>query len=226
MNLKRRKSPLLVVCFAVLAVCAVTVQAQSGRRQPKAPPAAPVPTPTPEPTPTPKSEKENENELGFIIGSDSFGTYEVLPLNYYEAAMRGCADRLRSGSSAHVTVAQDNMSRGDAIKKAKGETKTYVVLMKLVLDRMYAKSYDDLEVEFVVFAPQTAKVVTSGRTYLNVNRSGPIVTAPTRRGTTSALYREQLLKRAGEDAGERILKALNLNVPVLRAGLTPRTASQ
>lgn len=215
MNIKRRKSPLLVFCLAVLAVCAVAAQAQSGRRKPPAPPAAPVPTPTPEPTPAPKP-AEKENEIGFIIGADTFGTYEVLPLTYYDAAMRGCADRLRSGSSAHVTVAQDNMSRGDAIKKAKGEAKTYVVLMKLVLDRMYAKSYDDLEVEFVVFKPQTGKVLTSGRTYLNVNRSGPIVTAPTRRGTTSALYREQLLKQAGEHAAERILKALNLNVPVLR----------
>lgn len=107
------------------------------------------------------------------------------------------------------------MSRGEAIKKAKGETTTYVVLMKLVLDES-ARSYNDLEVEFVVFTPKTAKVVTSGRTYLNANRSGPIVVGPTARGSSSPLYREQLLKRAGEDAGERILKALNLNVPVLR----------
>lgn len=216
MNLQARKFPLLVFCLAVLAVCAVALQAQSGRRKVTPPPAAPVPTPTPEPTPEPKPERDKENEVGFIIGSDSFGTHEVLPLTYYEAVMVGCADRLRSGSSAHVSIAQQNMSRGDAIKKAKGETKTYVVLIKLVLDPMYAKSYNDLEVEYVVFTPQTAKVVTSGRTYLNVNRKGPVVVGPTRRETTSALYREQLLKQAGENTGERILKALNLNVPVLR----------
>jgi hypothetical protein len=214
MNLQARKTPLLVFCLIVLAVCAVAVQAQSGRKKITPPPAAPVPTPTPEPAPAPKPEQENE--LGFIIGSDSFGTYEALPLTYYDAVMRGCADRLRSSSSAHVTVAQENMNRGEAIKKAKAQTKTYVVLMKLVLDQMYAKSYNDLEVEYVVFTPQTAKVVTSGRTYLNVNRSGPIITSPTRRGPTSALYREQLLKQAGEDAAARILKALNLSVPVLR----------
>jgi hypothetical protein len=215
MNLQARKFSLLVFCLAVLAVCAIAVQAQSGRRKITPPPAAPVPTPTPEPTPEPKP-AEKESELGFIIGSDSFGTYETLPLTYYEAVMVGCADRLRSSSSAHVTIARENMNRGEAIKKAKGETKTYVVLIKLVLDRMYAKSYNDLEVEYVVFTPQTAKVVTSGRTYLNVNRKGPVVVGPTRRETTSALYREQLLRQAGEDAGERILKALNLNVPVLR----------
>jgi len=214
MNLQARKISLLVFCLAVLVVCAVAVHGQSGRKQTKPPPAAPVPTPTPEPTPVPKQEKESD--FGFIIGSDSFGTYEGLPLTYYDAAMRGCADGLRSGSSARVTVAQTSMNRGEAIKKAKGETKTYVVLMKLILDQMYAKSYDDLELEYVVFTPQTGKVVTSGRTYLNVNRSGPIVAAPTRRGSTSALYREQLLKQAGEDAAAKILKALNLSVPVLR----------
>ena len=215
MNLQAHKFPLVVFCLIVLAVCAVAVQAQSGRKKIPPPPAAPVPTPTPEPTPEPKPQKEND-ELGFIIGADSFGTHEVLPLTYYEAAMHGCADRLRSGSSAHVTVSQQNMSRGDAIKRAKSETKTYVVLMKLVLDRMYAKSYNDLEVEYVVFAPQTAKTVTSGRTFLNVNSKGPVIVGPSRRETTSAIYREQLLKIAGEEAGERILKALNLNVPVLR----------
>jgi hypothetical protein len=214
MNLRARKFPLLLFCLAVLAVCAIAVQAQSGRKKITPPPAAPVPTPTPEPTPEPKPEKEND--LGFIIGSDNFGTYETLPLTYYEAVMVGCADRLRTGSSAHVSIARENMNRGEAIKKAKLQTTTYVILMKLVLDPMYAKSYNDLEVEYVVFAPQTAKVVTSGRTYLNANRRGPLVVGPTRRDQTSALYREQLLKQAGEDAAARILKTLNLSVPVLR----------
>jgi hypothetical protein len=214
MNLRAGKSLLLVFCLAVLAVCAVAVHAQSGRKQSKAPPAAPVPTPTPEPTPEPKQEKESD--LGFIIGADQYSSYETFPLTYYDAAMRGCADGLRAGSSAKVTVATENMNRGEAIKKAKTEgTTTYIIQFKLVLDKMYAKSYDDFELEYVVFAPQTGKVVTTGRTYLNRNRSGPIVTSPTRRGPTSALYREQLLKQAGEDAAARILKAMNLSVPVL-----------
>lgn len=111
------------------------------------------------------------------------------------------------------------MSRGEAIKKAKAETTTYVVLLRLVLDQMYARSYDDLELDYVVFAPQTAKVITSGRTYLNINRKGPIVVGPTSRGSSGALYREQLLKHAGEDAGARILKALNVDVVVPKASV-------
>jgi len=211
MNLKLRNFRLLAFGFALLAVCEIAVHAQSGRRQPKAPPAAPVPTPTPEPTPEPKSQQK-EPEIGFLLGADVFGSYESFPLSYYDAAMHGCADRLRSASSARADVSQDNMTRGEAIKKAKAESKTYVVNVKLVLDQMTARSLDDLEFEYVVFAPETAKVVTSGRTYLNTNRRGPIVMAPG--GSSGALYREQLLKRAGEDAADRILKALHLNVPI------------
>lgn len=206
----------LVLLLLLVAICATVAQAQSGRRQPKPPPAAPVPTPTPEPTPEPK-QAQKEPEFGFIIGSDRFGsTYENYPISYYDAAMRGCADQLRGGSAAAVSVSQNNMSRGEAIKKAKGETKTYVVWMRLVLDEMTARSLDDLEIEFVVFSPQTAKVVINGRSYLNVNRKGPIIVGPTSRGPTGALYREELIRRAGEDAGERILKALHLNIPVIR----------
>jgi hypothetical protein len=198
----------------VVAACAISAHGQSGRRQPKAPPAAPVPTPTPEPTPPPKKEK-SDTDLGFIIASDHSSVFEVFPMSYYDAAMRGCGDRLRSGSSATITVSQGNMNRGEAIKKAKAETtNTYVVLIKLVLDEMYAKSYDDLEVDFTVFAPKTGKVVVFGRSYQNVNRKGPIVVGPTSRGSSGALYREQLLKFAGEQAADKILKAMGLDVVV------------
>ena len=214
MNSNPYKTRVLLFCLLIVAACAVSAQAQSGRRQPKAPPAAPVPTPTPEPTPTPKKEKDG-TELGFIIAADNSSVFEALPLGYYDAAMRGCADRLRSASSATVTVSQENMNRGEAIKKAKAETtNTYVVLIKLVLDQMYARSYDDLEVDFTVFAPKTGKVVVFGRSYQNVNRKGPIVVGPTSRGSSGALYREQLLKLAGEQAANRILKAMGLDVVI------------
>lgn len=195
----------------------MSAQGQSGRRQPKAPPAAPIPTPTPEPTPAPK--KEKQSDLGFIVASDSGSAFDNFPLGYYDAAMFGCADRLRSGSSADVTVSQGTMNRGEAIKKAKAETTTYVVLLRLVLDEMYARSYDDLELDYVVFAPKTAKVVTSGRTYLNINRRGPVVVGPTSRGPSGPLYRQQLVKHAGEDAGTKILKAMNLDIVVPRSSV-------
>lgn len=215
MNLIRSKFSFLLLCLALVAMCAISAPAQSGRKQPKAPAVAPVPTPTPEPTPEPKTQ-EKKSELSFILGSDRNSSFQTFPLSYYDAVMAGCANRLRSGSSATVTVAQGDLNRGAAIKKAKAETTTYVVSFKFKLDEMTARSYDDLEVEFTVFAPQTGKVVTFGTGYQNANRAGPIIVQPRSRGSSGALYREEFLKRVGEDVAERILKAMNLNVPVIR----------
>ena len=202
----------LLTFVLLISLCALTAQAQSGRRQTKPAPAAPVPTPTPEPTPIPRK-VEKERELLFVLGADRHGSFTNFPYSYFDAVLLGCSDRLRAGSSASVDVSQQSISRGEAIKKAKSEAGAYVVWITLTIDSM-ARSYDDMTVEYVVFAPATAKVLTNGRTYLTGNRKGPVVVGP--RGTTSALYREQLLKQAGEDAGSRILKALHLNVEVQR----------
>ena len=200
----------LLTTAVVLALCVLSVHAQSGRRQVKPPPAAPVPTPTPEPTPTPKK-AEKESELAFFIGADRSDAFASFPFSYYDAVVHGCAGRLRSGSSADIDLTNGSLNRGDAIKKAKSDTKTYVVLLTLKYDSM-ARSYDEMIVEFVVFAPGTAKVAVNGRSYMNSNRAGPI--SVPRGGSSSVLYREQLLKLAGEDAGNRILKSLHLDVEI------------
>lgn len=198
MNYKR------LTCLIVILLCAFAAQAQSGRRQPKVTPAAPVPTPTPEPTPTPKT-GEKEPELEILVGSDQHSTYANIPWRFYDAAVRGCAERLRAKSGATVDVSKNSMTRGEAIKKAKSGENTYVILLTLTFDSM-ARSYDDLQLDFVVFAPTNAKVVTTGRLYLNGNRAGPVIVGRTGR---AALYREQIIKQAGEEAADRSLKAIN-----------------
>jgi hypothetical protein len=198
----------------VLALCLCSVHAQSGRKHAKPPSAAPVPTPTPEPTPTPKKAEE-KSELLFYVGADRYDSYSSLPFTYYDAVVRGCVDRLRAGSSAGVDVNDKSINRGEAIKKAKAGG-SYVVLLNLKLDTM-ARSYDDLVLEFVVFAPETAKVMITGNSYPNATRTGPVILGPGGGGATSPLYREKLLERAGEDAGNRILKALHLDVGIPRS---------
>src|SRR5690242_9456257 len=99
MNLSPAKFLLRGICLALVAMCAMTAAAQSGRKQVKPPAVAPVPTPTPEPTPEPKKE-EKKSELGFIIASERNSGFENYPLSYYDAVMTGCSGRLRSASSA------------------------------------------------------------------------------------------------------------------------------
>ena len=79
-----------LAAMLTLALCALTLQAQSGRHQVKPPPAAPVPTPTPEPTPIPKK-AEKESDLMFFVGVDRQDSYQTLPFSYYDAAVHGCA---------------------------------------------------------------------------------------------------------------------------------------
>lgn len=193
--------------FIVVLLCVMTVNAQSGRRKTAPPPAAPVPTPTPEPTPVAKKENK-EASLFFLVGADRSATMTI-PFTYYSAVVRGCADRLRKGSSAEVDVSERDLGRGDAIKKAKEESKTYVVLISLQYDVM-ARTPDELVIDFVVFMPQTAKVLTTGRSYLNANRAGPLVVnrpAPLPGG----MIREEWFRLAGEDVADRVLKKMNLN---------------
>jgi hypothetical protein len=207
------KSIQCLLLAAVIAACMLSVPAQSGRRQTKVAPAAPVPTPTPEPAPEPKRQAK-VSELNFLVGIDHL-TFDNYPISFYDAVLRGCADRLTHTSSASVDVS-DNLTRGDAVKKARAAKGTYYVIwLQLSAQTMNSSNqgYDQIELEYIVFAAGTAKVVTSGRSYQNSNRAGPVVVGPTTRGSTSGIYREQLLRRAAEEAADRILKALHLTIP-------------
>ena len=207
MNHNRSRNFLALLIFAA---CALSVQAQSGRRQVKHPPATPVPTPTPEPTPTTKKD-DKASELSFLVGSDRFNAPASIPLQFHSAALRGCADRLKARSSAQVDVAERDMNRGEAIEKAKASKNGYVVLLTLTLD-VAAASYDDVQLDFVVFAPETAKVVLTGRSYLSGSRVGPAVIGRTSR-LPAGVFHESLVRQAGEDAADRILKKLKLGTP-------------
>ncbi len=199
------------------AFCVLTANAQSGRRQAKPPAVAPVPTPTPEPSPSP-TPKRTDSEFSFLVatGDQSTNLSTSVPLSFHDAATVGCADRLSDKTALPVDVSQRYLTRGEAIGRAKSSKNTYVVLVTLIEDRMSASAgssqYVELEVDYVVFAPGTAKVLTSGRTYENSYRKGPVsVGRP--RGTTLPSYRESALRRAGEEAADRILKSLHLSDP-------------
>lgn len=209
MNIPRKPIELtIIVLFLLVSIC--VVQAQSGRRQTRASAVA-TPTPTPEPTPTPKVQPKSE--LGFFVGMDTRDTFANIPLSFYDTVLSSCVARLGKMSSATVTMAPHELNRGEAAKKAKGETKTYVVWLQLNRDTMNSSSsnsYDQIQIEYAVYAPGTGKIVTSGRSYQNANRKGPIIVGPTGGASNNAIYRDGLLRVAAEDAADRILRALNL----------------
>lgn len=201
--------------FACICLCAIVGNAQSGRRQARPEPPPPVPTPTPEAKPSPKPEKKAE--LTFIVGMDRQGAFGGYPLSFYTIVQQACADRLGKNSSATASAAEQEMNRGDALRKAKSETTAYVVLLQLSgapMSNSSTQNYDDIEIDYTVFTPVTAKVVTSGHGYQNSNRKGPLVVGPTTSGNNNLLFRERILRQAAEEVADRILRALHLVSPV------------
>ena len=202
-----------VSLILLIALCCVAANAQSGRRQTKPPSVAPVPTPTPEATPKP-APKDDEDKFSFFVATGDRGArVSRAQLSLHDAATQGCADQLRKRTSLSVDMSLREVSRSQAIAKAKAGTTTYVVLVSLVEDIIYSadgSAHIEFEVDYVVFAPQTAKVMASGRIYEG-NRKGPITIGPRGPNVSLPTYREGLLRRAGADAGDRIAKALHLS---------------
>ena len=198
----------ITLFLVIFVLCGLSVQAQSGRRKTPPPPAAPIPTPTPEPTPVPKKEGAKP-ELVFLVGTDRNAAPGSIPLSFHTVAQRACADRLRSKSDAEVDAPHGDFGRGQAIQKAKSSTNTYVILLTLDFASLPTSS-NELQLDYTVFAPATAKVLLAGRSYVNPNRTGPVTVG---RQIPAGMFRESWIRDAGEEAADKILKKINQTAP-------------
>jgi hypothetical protein len=199
----------LAAGFAVVFVlgCVSTDLAQSGRRVQK---SAPAPVSTPEPTPTPKAPAEKPKpRLTFLVGLDSHAGFANIPFYAYDGVLQSLTDRLSDAPSVHVGGTQTGMSRGEAIQKAKAEKEAYVVWLELEVDTMNpnrnTRDLDNIIIEYMVFAPTTAKIATSGRTYSQTQRNKGILNP-----RTSGIYGDRNLNQAAREAAERILSHFRL----------------
>jgi hypothetical protein len=199
--------------LALVALLAGPVAGQSGRRAPRS--SSPAPVPTPEATPVEKpSAGETKPALSFVVGIDRNSIFADIPLYFYDSVLRACGERLDDSPSVKVNIANREMNRGEAVKRAKAETESHVVWLQLTFDSARGQNGDDLRevyIEYSVFAPATAKVITSGHTYQQAYRAGGVIMMPKPGGRASLPYTEQLLKQAARDAAERILSALNVS---------------
>ena len=194
----------------LVLACVLTVPAQSGRRAPK---SVPLPTPTPESTSSAKQPSEKEKR-SLVIGIDSNDTFGRIPQYFYDSVLQSCAQRLREAASIKLEV-QRNLNRGEAVKRAKSEQETEVVLLQLRSDSMGSSGgnidLSQMFIEYFVFAPTTAKLITSGNVYQAYRTKGVVVTPPT--SGQNPAYIELRLKQAAHDAAERILSALHISKP-------------
>ena len=208
---------LVVMAALAVALIPMTAAAQSGRRLPK---ATPTPAPTPQPVQATKPAEKPKPTLKLIVGAEQRGYMAGLPSYLTDSVLKACAERLDSAASVDVTVSHRDVGRGEAVKTAKAEKEAYVVWLQLGSDRMgYGGQTDinDLYLQYVVFAPMTAKVATNGRTYPQGYGRGGVIVNPGRFPGGNLSYIEQALKQAARTAAERILDALIANIPGERA---------
>ena len=200
----------LVFSFAFIVAlgCAATAAAQSGRRAPKSSPA-PVAAPTPEPTPAPSASEQPKAVLQFVIGIDRYDSFSSISMASYNAALRSCALRLDEPQSVSVEQLERSLSRGEATNRAKAEKKSYVVWLRIREDQMSSSptgTPNNVFIEYMVLAPITAKVVTSGSAY------------PRRRGIlpssrTSSIYGDREIIEAAQAVASKILNAMHMHIP-------------
>jgi len=199
-----------IAVFALVAFCAGTLTAQSGRRVPKSK-SAPPPEPQSVPAVTKPAEKPRP-ALSFIVGINRDLDFLNIPSYFSDSVLRACADRLDDYPSVQVDVAHRDVNRGEAVKRAKAEKEAYVVWLHLLTDSMNANrgsSLSEIYIEYVVFTPTTGKVATSGRTYQRSFRSGGVIGLPRTSDATS----EYALKEAAREAAERIVAAMKNHMP-------------
>lgn len=192
----------------------VAVGAQSGRHVRKPTPAAPIPTPEAEPTPTPTPERPKPT-INFLVGMDRFAAFSRVSLNAYSGVLRNCADRLDDSLSVKASTTSGDLSRSDAVRKAKAEKEIHVVWLQLRENNLRSETgvnddpYD-VYIQYAVFEPVTGKQVTSGSTYPDAYRNKRI------RVPTSTGDGDYYLNQAARGAAERILDHFHARVPNTR----------
>lgn len=198
-------------CAALVALCFLAAFAQSGRRVRK---PTPAPVSVPEPTPTPnKPADKPKPALTFIVGMDKFGDFSRIPLGASTAVLRTCAHRLDEPDSAKADITSQDMTRADAIRRAKSEKEAHVVLLNLRPNSLSGRAGSDddpynVYIEYSVFAPTTAKEVTSGRVFPGSYQNKGVIVGP----KSSSVYSDYYVIQAAKKTAERILAHFHVNV--------------
>lgn len=130
-------------------------------------------------------------------------------------ALHSLEDRLDDHPGVKVAHLWGDISRSDAIRRAKAEKEAYVVLLELSLNRMVGMSDGELRLAYWVYTPVTAKIKVSGITYPRRHRNRGVILDP----RTANIYGDRQVQEAAQEAAERILKAFELHLPNKRTVL-------
>ena len=202
-----RKLKFVVAISVCLLALNLMAFGQSGRKQKKSdqlPPVQGVNQPDkrvqPEPELIPEKPKESERRTIMIMSSLPDA---MIPVFYADTARQACLSEMSRALKSIDLREASNQNRADAVKIAKEDERTYVVLIEIEADRM-GSSTSGIDLRYSVFEPKTGKMVGSGSGY------------PTQSGIGTPLppvgaSREQVyVELAGRDIARQVMKKLGL----------------
>src|SRR5262245_3828959 len=159
----RHKKGLFAASSLLLLLATQTV-AQSGRRAPK-PNPAPVPTPQTDAEVVPKSSaRELKQHVSLLVGSEPSSKH----LLSEDAIFATFVEHLGEFKNVKTTSIGD-IKRDRAVKRAKTETESIVVLLQFDVDEFQSGTVilnsPDLDVKVLVFEPKTGQKKFEGKVY-------------------------------------------------------------
>lgn len=153
-----------VFASSLLLLLATQTIAQSGRRTPK-PTQPPVSTPRTDAQIAPKAgARDLSHEVSLVVGRQLTSKH----LLSEDAIFSAFVNRLMEFGDVTVNPV-GNLNHDSAVKRAKSETESIVVLVQFDVDEFQSGTIilnsPDLDVRVLVFAPQTGKKKFEGKVY-------------------------------------------------------------
>jgi len=202
----------ILLLFGIGLAALSATPAQSGRRS-GASPTTTTTTPSVSGPKTIEKKPVAQPKIQLLVGINGRNPTTTVPFYIFDTVLDNCIRRLGEAEIVFVTSAGNQMNRAAAIKAAKSETVRYVVLLDIVSDyadpdHQAKNGLNDLDIDYVVFEPEIAKIKKSGQTHQRIYQTGRGgVSLPTR---NSPIYSEYALKQAAREAADRILEAFDI----------------
>jgi hypothetical protein len=202
-----------LILIALISI-SFSAAAQSGRRSGKAnvPNNSPAETKAGEAQPGGTKPRQPER-LQLTVGTEGPSTMGNAPYYLSDTVLENCLARLAEANEVVASSVGRHITRGDAIKMAKEETKRYVVLLQIT-DGLAGSSpqtrsgASELYVTYMIYEPGTAKVKQSGRAHKSIYPSGNVgVSGPARQ---APVYSDYSIKQAARETAEKILEAFDI----------------
>jgi hypothetical protein len=210
---KQKRGYFLIVSLLSILCLSGAALGQSGRRQSKnISPSPPVVVeaktegeakpPTVKPTPA----------ASLIVGGNRLSTSFDIPSGSLDIAIDACIEKLGKTSSLVVTSGGDNMTRKEAIDKAKKEGTAHVVWLELKVEN-YNSNSSGIILEYSVFSPLTAKVKTYGHIYLDRAQMGNgRVGVGLPPSTTRRLSLDYMMREGGRTVADRVMDIFHVGM--------------